>query len=141
VIGVPCLLVVGDQIREADSPAEVRRIAALMLQQIEGPLPSVMVRERFAEAPRARVKVVVEKGLGLTLRVGEACALAPLTRLDAQTLAAATPARRAADLRATAELLGKIAACAAAENALFELELFVGAEPAVLSAAGELRRP
>jgi len=36
--------------------------------------------------------------------------------------------------------IGRIAACASDEDATFELELYVGTEPAVLSAAGELRR-
>jgi hypothetical protein len=64
----------------------------------------------------------------------------PLTRTDGAMLAAATAARRAADQRALAELLARVSACAVAEGALFELELYVGAEPAVLKAAGSLRR-
>jgi hypothetical protein len=140
-IGLPVLLVAGDDERLAESTADVRRLAALLLQaQDDAALPSVMVRERFAEAPRARVKVAPERGLGLTMRVGAACALLPLLRVDAQALAAATPARRATDQRAVAELLVKIAGCAVDEDALFELELFVGSEPAVLSATGELRK-
>jgi hypothetical protein len=106
---------------------------------------SVMVREHFPEVPRVRIRIVGEKGLGLTLRIegadsADACALLPLTRADASALASATPARRAADQRAVADLLGRIAACAIAEDAVLELELFVGAEPAVLSASGTLRR-
>jgi hypothetical protein len=76
----------------------------------------------------------------MTMRVGTACALLPLVRVDAAALAAATPARRAADQRAVAELLAKVAACAVDEDVLLELEIFAGAEPAVLSASGELRR-
>lgn len=139
-IGVPCLLATAGEERVAETIADVRRIAALLLQSVSDRLPSVMVRERFPEVPRARVKVAPEKGLGLTMRVGAACALVPLLRADAQALAAATPARRAADQRAVAELLGRIAACAAEEEVALELEIYVGAEPAVLSAAGELRR-
>lgn len=139
-IGVPCLIATTVEERVADTIADVRRIAALLLQSVTDQLPSVMVRERFPEVPRARVKVAPEKGLGLTMRVGSACALLPLTRADAQALAAATAARRAADQRAVAELLGRVAACASDEDASFELELYVGAEPAVLVAAGELKR-
>jgi hypothetical protein len=139
-IGLPVALVAGDDARTADSLPQVRQIAALMLHAVDGAAPSVMVRERFPEAPRTHARVVAEKGLGLTMRVGEACALVPLSPSDAQALAAATPARRAAVERAVAELLGRIAACAAAENALFDLELYVGPEPAVVSARGELRR-
>ena len=99
-----------------------------------------MVRERFPEVPRARMRVAAEKGLGATMRVGAACALLPLTRADSLALAAATPARRAADQRAVAELLTKISACAVEEEATLEIELYVGAEPAVLAATGELKR-
>jgi hypothetical protein len=137
-IGLPVELVGrGGAAHLAATLPDVRRIASLLLQ--EGS-PSVMVRERFPESPRARARAVLEKGLGLTLRVGDTCALAPLSRADAQELASATPARRAPDQRAVAELLLKIAACAAGEGATFELELFVGAEPAVLAAEGSLGR-
>jgi hypothetical protein len=143
-IGVPCLLATPSEERVAETMADVRRLAALLLQsfpeQHPDAMPSVMVRERFPEVPRARVKVAPEKGLGLTMRIGSACALLPLTRADGLALAAATAARRAADQRALAELLGRIAACASDEDATFELELYVGTEPVVLSAAGELRR-
>jgi hypothetical protein len=142
-IGVPCILATPTEERVADTMADVRRLAALLLQSFDpaaDTMPSVMVRERFPEVPRAKVKIAPEKGLGLTLRIGTACALLPLTRADAQTLAAATAARRAADQRAVADLLIKIASCAADEDVTFDLELYVGAEPAVLSATGELRR-
>ncbi|HEX4461410.1 MAG TPA: hypothetical protein VIA18_25690, partial [Polyangia bacterium] len=141
-IGVPCILATATEERVAETMADVRRLAALLLQSFDATeaMPSVMVRERFPEAPRAKVKIAPEKGLGLTLRIGTACALLPLTRADAMTLAAATPARRAADQRAVAELLIKVASCAADEDVTFDLELYVGAEPAVLSATGELRR-
>jgi acyl-CoA synthetase (NDP forming) len=146
-IGLPVELVSsvgpGGEPRLAETLPEARRIASLLLQAAgkDGLLPSVMVRERFPEAPRARVRVTHEKGLGLVLRVGEACALLPVSRAEALELAAATPARRAPDQRAVAELLGKISACAAGEAATFELEVYVGTDPAVLTAAGELRRP
>ena len=139
-IGVPCLIAAGADERVADSAADVKRIAALMLQTVDGEAPSVMVRERFPEVPRVRVKILGEKGLGATMRVGAACALLPLTRADSLALAAATPARRSADQRAVAELLTKISACAVDEEAALELELYVGAEPAVLSATGELKK-
>ncbi len=142
-IGLPVALVAGAEERVAETLPDVRRLAALLLQQMaeaEVPLPSVIVREFFSEVPRVRAKVAGEKGLGLTLRVGDSVALLPLTRADATQLAAATPARRASDQKAVAELLLRIAACAAGEDALLDLELHVGAEPAVLSASATLRR-
>ncbi len=139
-IGVPCLIIAGTEERVADTIADVRRIAALLLQEVDGANPSVMVRERFPEVPRARARIAPEKGLGATMRVGTACALLPLTRADALALAAATPARRSADQRAVAELLGRVSACAVDEEATFDVELYVGAEPAVLAASGELKR-
>jgi hypothetical protein len=138
-IGLPVELAIAEENRVVESAAEVRRIAALLLPKATLDQP-LMVREHFPENPRARVKVALEKGLGLVMRVGDACGLAPLTRIDAQALAAATPARRAADQKAVAELLTKIAACAQGEQATFELELFVGSEPTVLRASGALRR-
>jgi hypothetical protein len=141
VIGLPVLLVAGEDARLAESLPDVRRLTTLMLQaQVDRELPSVLVRERFPDVPRARVTTVVEKGLGLTLRIGEACALLPLTRSDATALAAATPARRSADQKAVAELLARIGACAEEERALLDVELYVGAEPCVLEARGELRK-
>lgn len=139
-IGVPCLIAAGADERVADTLADVKRIAALMLQTVDGEAPSVMVRERFPEVPRVRLKISGEKGLGATMRIGAACALLPLTRADSLALAAATPARRSADQRAVAELLSKISACAVEETAALDVELYVGAEPAVLSAGGELKR-
>jgi hypothetical protein len=139
-IGLPVLLVGELESRAAAALPDVRRIAALLLQASTAAHRSILVRESFPEAPRARARVTLDKGLGLTLRVGEACALLPLTRADGEALAAATPARRAADQRQVAELLARVAACAVGENALLDLELYVGAEPAVLTATGELRR-
>jgi hypothetical protein len=141
VIGMPVLLIAGELIRVAETLPDVRRIATLMLQaQANEKLPSVTVRERFPEAPRAQVTTVVEKGVGLTLRIGDACALLPLTRADAVALAAATPARRSADQKALASLLERISACADAERALLHLEIYCGADPCVLDASGELRK-
>jgi acyl-CoA synthetase (NDP forming) len=139
-IGVPVQLVSPLEARVAETIAEVKRIAALLLQTIGGDNPSVMVREHFAEVPRAQVRIVAEKGIGLTMQVGDARALMPLSRSEGQQLAQNTAARRAADQRAVVELLQKIALCAVEEDALFDLDLFVGAEPAVVTASGELRR-
>jgi hypothetical protein len=55
-------------------------------------------------------------------------------------LATATGARRSADQKAVAELLARISACADGEHALLDAELFVGAEPCVLEATGQLRK-
>jgi hypothetical protein len=143
-IGLPVALLLGAEERVAESVADVKRVAALLLQAgneaARGAPVSVMVRERFADVPRARVRIAAERGVGLTMRVGEAYALAPLTSADALELARATAARRAADQRALAELLQRVAACAAGEDAAFELDLYIGAEPAVVAARGELRR-
>jgi hypothetical protein len=139
-IGVPCIIATAAEERVAETVADVKRITALLLEAVDGTMPSVMVRERFPEVPRARVKIAPEKGLGSTMRIGSACALLPLTRADALALAAATPARRSADQRAVADLLSKISQCAVDEQASLEIELFVGADPAVLSASGQLKR-
>jgi hypothetical protein len=136
-IGLPVVLLAGADERPAATFPEVRRLSSLLLQA-QGEVPSVMVREHFPDSPRAVVHVQVERGLGLTMRVGEACALLPLSHRDAQLLAQATLARRAADQRGVAELLLGISACALAERAAFQLELFVGADPVVLSAEGAL---
>jgi hypothetical protein len=137
-IGLPVDLALGGETRVVGSLGEVRRIAALLLPSAKPEQP-LMVREHFPDTPRARLKVAPEKGLGLVMRVGDACAICPLTRLDASALAAATLARRAADQKAVAELLIKIAACAAGENAALELEIYLSGEPCVLWARGTLK--
>jgi hypothetical protein len=137
-IGLPVDLALGEETRVIGSLGEVRRIAALMLPKATLDQP-LMVREHFAETPRARVKVASEKGLGLVMRVGDACGICPLTKLDAAALAGATMARRAADQKAVAELLTKIAACAAGENATFDLEIYLS-DPCVLSAKGTIKK-
>ncbi|HZS37550.1 MAG TPA: hypothetical protein VFF06_12025, partial [Polyangia bacterium] len=97
-IGLPVVIACGAVERTASTVPDVKRIASLLLQDA-GENPSVIVREFFPEVPRARARVTHEKTLGFALRVGEACALLPLTRADALELAAATAARRAADQR------------------------------------------
>ncbi len=140
-IGLPVALrSTSDEVRVADTLPEVRRLAALLLQNDSGVNPSVMVQERFADAPRSRVRVEPERGVGLLVRVGHDCALAPLSDADALLLASSTLARRAPDQEAVAALLQAISRAAAGEQATFELELFVGTGPAVLRAAGSLRR-
>jgi acyl-CoA synthetase (NDP forming) len=135
-IGLP--VEIGDEVAET-LPA-VKRIAALALEAAKGEHPSVIVREQFPEAPRVEVRIADEPGLGLTVRVGESCALAPLSRADGALLAAATPARRSADQRAVAELLTRVAGCCVAERAELTLTIYCGAEAAVLKASGALRR-
>jgi hypothetical protein len=142
-IGLPVAMVsvLTHEERVAETLPDVRRIATLLLQE---PFPDeqprlILVRERFAELPRVRVRVAAEKQLGLMMRVGEACALLPLTAADAAALAAATPARRASDQRALAELLAKLAACAVAEELTFDTEIWIGAEPAVVRAEATLK--
>jgi hypothetical protein len=134
-IGVPVDMVIGDEARVVGSLVEVRRIAALLLPSAKPERP-LMVREHFPDTPRARVKVAQEKGLGLVMRVGEACGLCPLTKLDASALASATLARRAADHKAVAELLTKIAACAAGEKATLDVEIYLSNDPCVLTGKG-----
>jgi len=143
-IGMPVLLVSaqsGDE-RVAEGAPEVRRIATLMLQEPPvGDLhPSLTVRERLPEVPRVRVRVTHEKQLGPMMRVGEAYALLPLSSGDAAALSSATPARRSSDQRALGELLGRLSACACAEEALLDVELWIGAEPVVVRAQATLRR-
>jgi hypothetical protein len=140
-IGLPVVIASATAERVADTLPDVRRVAALFLQSSSDESPSVMVRERFPEVPRARVAIQHEKELGLTMRVASACALLPLRKSDGESLAQATAARRAADQHAVADMLAKIAACAVSENAELELEIYVGSEPAVLAASGALRRP
>jgi hypothetical protein len=140
-IGLPVVLAPasGEGERAAATQPEVKRIATLMLQESTGDPPSIFVRERFPEVPRTRVRCTVEKHVGTLLRVGEACALLPLSDADAAQLATATAARRAADQRAVAELLQRLSACAVAEECTFEAEIYVGSEPAVLTAKATLR--
>lgn|GEM_PF-3156266 len=144
-IGLPVLLVGGGETRVAESMPEVRQLATLLLQK-QTELPSVLVRERFPDAPRAKVRVTSERGLGLMITVEEqgqradstldAAAMVPLTEEDALRLAAAAGARRAGPERAVADLLLRVAAVADGERLHLELEVYVGAEPSVIEAKG-----
>ena len=151
-IGLPVTLAappgtLADAERVARTQPDVRRLAALLLQELAEASsslesgPYVMVREHFPEVPRVRVRVQHEKGLGLVMQAPDAMALLPLTRADALAVAAATPARRSADQKALAELLERVSHCATSEDALLDLELHLGAEPVVVTASGTLRRP
>jgi hypothetical protein len=143
MIGLPAVIARGDEERVAETLPEVRRLAALLLERAEGEgdagARSVMVRERYPDAPRARVRVAAERGVGATMKVSDAVALLPLDAAEAAHLAQRAGVRRAGDQRTLAALLIQLGACALAENAAFEVELFVGGEPAVVRASGSLR--
>ena len=140
LIDLPVMLARGDDERLAESLPEVRRIAGLLLEQESEEPRSVMIRERFPDAPRTRVKITAERGVGLLMRIGDSIALLPLDEAESLRLAQHTGARRSADQRAVAAVLASIGAAAIAESAVFDLELYVGAEPVVLRASGSLRR-
>jgi hypothetical protein len=140
LLGLPTLLIRGDDERRAESFPEVRRLAALLLEAESTAPRSVMVREPFPEAPRARVRVVQERGVGLMMKVGDAVALLPLDAAEAARLAQHSGARRAADQKTVAQLLSQIGMMALTECSTLELDLFTGAEPVVLRSSGALRR-
>lgn len=140
LIGMPVVLARGDEERVVDTIPEVKRVAALLLELESDEPQSVMVRERFADAPRARLKIGVERGVGLTMRIGDAVALLPLEASEAIRLAQQSGARRAADQRVVAGVLSQIGAAALSESATLDLELFTGAEPIVLRASGSLKK-
>jgi hypothetical protein len=141
-IGLPVLLSDGKQERLAQTQPDVRRGAALLLQEIEDENAFIFVRERFPETPRAHLRIVAERGVGLIMIIADRCALLPLSLADAQHLVGATAARRSNDQKAVAEMLVQIGHAALEENLVCELELYVGApEPAVLLASGSLVRP
>ena len=121
----------GEDLRHAASGPDVRRAAALLLDEA----PFVLVREWFPPAPRARLSVRREKGLGayvLVVGVREERALVPLDGADAGLLARAAGAESES---ATAELLARIAAAAEECALTIEVELYVGSQPAVVAAA------
>jgi hypothetical protein len=143
MIGLPAVIARGDEERVAETLPEVRRLAALLLERPDedggAGARSVMVRERYPDAPRARVRVATERGVGTTMKVSDAVALLPLDAAEAAHLAQRAGVRRTGDQRTLAALLIQLGACALAENATFEVELFVGGEPAVVRASGSLR--
>lgn len=140
LIDLPVVLARGDEERVVETIPEVRRVAALLLE-LECDAPqSVMVRERFPDAPRARLKIAVERGVGFTMRIGDAVALLPLELSESVRLAQQSGARRAADQRIVAGVLAQIGAAALSESATLDLELYTGAEPVVLRASGSLKK-
>ena len=138
-IGLPVAIVAGEKVRHAETVPDVRRVTTLALEESDAEVPSVIVREIFPAAPHAAVTIEYERAIGLTMRVGTAAALLPLSHTDAELLAEAAGARRQAEIKNVAEFLSKIAACAVSENLVLDLGLYIGAEPAVLSASGAVR--
>jgi hypothetical protein len=140
LLGLPTLLIRGDDERRAETFPEVRRLAALLLESESDAPRSVMVREPFPDAPRTRVRVVQERGVGLMMKVGDAVALLPLDPAEAARLAQHSGARRAADQKTVAQVLSQIGMMALTESSTLELDLFTGSEPVVLRSSGALKR-
>ena len=116
-IGVPCIIAIGG--RGARRRQRRRRQAhhrALAARPADGDLPSVMVRERFPEVPRARLKIAPKKGSAdhAHRRRLRAFAADPADALGAGRRDSGAPRRRP---DAVAELLAKIPQCAVDENA------------------------
>lgn len=132
--------------------AEVKRHATLLLARG----PYVILREPVPAAPRMRLLVGPERGLGAVLRVSapEApaptagtglaeAALLPILRIEARALASLTAAAHKlgeAAEGALAELIGQLAACASAHELSLDLQLYLSDEPLVAHAAGVLKR-
>ena len=146
LIGIPAVLVRGDDERVADSVPEVRRLAALMLETPGDDARSVMVRERYAESPRCKVRIAQERGVGSTIKVtdasklGDAIAILPIEGAEALRLAKQGGARRASDQQQVAAVLIQLGVLALAEHASFDIELFIANEPVVVRATGTLRK-
>jgi hypothetical protein len=127
-------------LRRVTSQAEVRRAAAILLE--DGPF--VLVREAFPLEPRARLAVRRERGLGafaVVAGVSEERALLPLEPADALVLARAATgqAPRTATTpveRALIDLLVRATFAAVECELTLDLEVYVGAEPGVVSASG-----
>jgi len=100
----------------------------------------VMVRERYAESPRCKVRIAQERGVGSTIKVGDAIAILPIEAAEAIRLAQKGGARRAADQRLLAGVLIQLGTIALAENASLDIELFIANDPVVVRATGTLRR-
>lgn len=136
--------------------AEVKRHATLLLAAH----PYILLREVLPPAPRLRLLVSPEKGLGPVLRLGRVpaaagseshleAALVPLQRGEARELAAwllaesmsigAATERPAAEA-GLEELLGQVSACAAAHELRLELLLTTLPTPLIVHAVGELKR-
>lgn len=135
--------------------AEVKRHATLLLARG----PYVILREPVPAAPRMRLLVGPERGLGAVLRVSapEAtattaltagtglaeAALLPILRIEARELARLTAAAHKlgeAAEGALAELIGQLASCASAHELSLDLQLYLSDEPLVAHAAGVLKR-
>ncbi len=117
-------------VRRAHGVAEVRRIAAVMLQRV----PFVLVRQGFPASPRARLSIRRNK-LGWVAELGGEQALLPLRRADARVLAHA--ASEATDEAQLTELLLQVATAATAHQLSLEVELFVGDIPTVVAARSQ----
>lgn len=142
-IGLPAVLVApagegeGPGEHPCASQAELKRQATLLLSRC----PHVMVREHFPEAPRARLQVAAERGLGRVLRLGSEAALLPLLRGEARELAEPLGLLHDFDDKGLTDLLCRVSACATEQALALDLELHLSEAPAVVGAAGTLKRP
>jgi hypothetical protein len=116
--------------------ADLKRQATLLLSRH----PHILVREVFPDAPRLRLTVSNERGLGGVMRLGGEAALVPLQRGEARELSDAVAAEHGVDGKGLTELLGQVSSCAHEQPVTLDLQIHLAAEPAVVSASGTLRR-
>jgi hypothetical protein len=119
-------------VRRAAAAPDLRRAAGILLEEAT----FVLVREAFAETPRARLAVRHESGLGLVAHIGEERAVLPLDRADVSCLARAAAGGEG---QALLDFLVRIAVATEELNLELDLEMYVGDEPVVLSASARRR--
>lgn len=130
--------------------AEVKRQATLLLSHSA----HVLLREVSAPAPKLRLQAGVERGLGSILRLTTMtakdtwmeAALLPLQAAEAQKLAEGVLGplldrdETACDAKELSELLTSLSACLSEQALTLDLVVLLKKEPAVLHAAGVLKR-
>lgn len=129
--------------------AEAKRQVGMLL----GRHPYVVLREALPEAPRVRVSVVVERGLGPTLRITSlaptlradeppsvTAGLLPLLQGEARELAVLLGQHYGCSPTGLSVLLGQLSACAMAHDLMLDVLILPADAPVVVSATGVLKR-
>jgi hypothetical protein len=129
-----------------ETQAELKRHTSRLLARH----PYVLLREALPEAPRARLLVGPERGLGVVLRVSSAmaagagagweAAMVPILRGEARELATLLGREHGCSPEGMETLLGQIATCASEHELKLDLLIHPADEPVVTLATGILKR-
>lgn len=127
-----------------ETQAELKRHVSRLLARH----PYILLREALPEAPRARILVGPERGLGVVLRLSSArggaggweAALVPLLRGEARELGLLLGREHRCSPEGLETLLRQVATCASEHELQLDLVIYPADQPVVTLATGVLKR-